>query len=193
MSAEVLVGLAAVLAAAQAASGSPAVQLSAEAQRGFARKLALAVRSRLAQVPRDGQKLIVAHGLFESGWGQGWAAQHANNPFNLTWHSSFTLRPYVRQENADWSAPDAQGHRVRIAQNWLVFGSLEAAVDGYWWFLGPTVNGGRYVTARDALAGGALLEAALRLRSAGYYTASAQEYTAGLSVALARLEREVQW
>lgn len=133
--------------------------------------------------------LIVAHAVKESGWnGQGHAGRRGHGWWNITtgwkrpadggisgWRSASGVEPWV-EVGGDTD------HGQVITQEWRQYASDEEAIADYWFFLGPTANGGRYATARGYLEQGDATAFAQALGAAGYYdTSTIPQYTADLA------------
>lgn len=161
-----------------------AVALTGKA--AFATDMYAAIGDELPALPLASRLIILAHAVYESGWGTARAAVRGRNVFNLTAGSAW--------RGPSWS--DVGGDLeygaagvTRITQQWRIYGSLREAVRDYWSFLGPNANRGRYVKARAQLEAGNVTAFAHELYAAGYYTLPPEKYAAQLSAVLDTVRR----
>lgn len=148
----------------------------------FVAQLRKAMVVELPEIGRNTRQLIVAHGAFESGWGDGPAFRKGWNFANITAGRSWQGDKWEQPNADDEYASD--GTKKRIAQVWRVYGSLNEALRDYWSFLG----GARYLPARQVLANSSGLDSdafAAALRAGGYFTAPLAKYQDGLRATLA--------
>jgi flagellum-specific peptidoglycan hydrolase FlgJ len=99
------------------------------------------------------QAIIIAHAMFESGWGTLSQVASAHNWFNITAGGKYaptSTMPWL------WNGPtiaggdteyDAQGNVKKITQQWRVYASDAQAVQNYL----DVLKMGRYLPARAAL------------------------------------------
>lgn len=169
----------------------------------FAKKVWDELSARFPDMSTVTKLIIIAHGAYESGWGQKAAIKQgaANNIFNITAGSVPSTTYWDGQrltvKNADrryaakgaaqpdaswlWDANFGQWYQL-IDQVWRVYPDYGTALQDYYDFLGPSQNGGRYVTARAALDAGDVTGFATELGLHGYYDKNIIDtYTAQLA------------
>jgi flagellum-specific peptidoglycan hydrolase FlgJ len=155
----------------------------------FIRRMRAALPIAIPCLEREGQRLLIAHGALESGWGQKAAAfLRGFNFANITTMAGdgFSGERYA-QQNADVEYSKDGKTKRAIDQIWRVYPNLVEAQKDYWRFLG----GKRYLRARDILqsenastdAGGF----AKALRAGGYYTLPLEQYSASLATVLVKV------
>lgn len=170
----------------------PGPAMSTQTQRrDFVRLWYDTIRRQLPSLSVPAQRLALAHAAYESGFGSGFAARQANNPWNITAGSWWLARQrdVLRQENADDDyRPD--GSVVRIAQTWRRYDNRDEAVRDYRDFL-TTQNGGRYLPAWRALEAGDVTRFATELRAAGYFTFPLDAYRKNLQAVLGAVVKEL--
>jgi len=169
----------------------------------FAKKMWTVLSDAFPTMGLETKLIIIAHGGYESGWGQKAAIKQgaANDMFNITAGTASSTKYWNGQrltvQNADYTylkkgaaQPDSSWEwdagmsqwRKRIAQTWRVYPDYETAVRDYYDFLGPGQNNGRYVAARNALDAGDAVTFAQELGKAGYYDINIMDaYTSSLS------------
>ena len=177
---------AAIAAGAVLLAGAGKAVVSWASRSDFALALELSSARVLPSLSKSARALLVAHGAFESGFGNGRAARAGFNVFNLTAGSAW--------QGAKWTDVggdteyDAAGNVTTITQVWRAYGSLDEAVADYWSFLGPSQNRGRYVTARAALERGDLQAFCSELYRAGYFTLPVASYAQRLNSVLLQVK-----
>lgn len=164
-----------------------AVALTGKA--AWAKEVHDAIAAELPGLPLASRMIVLAHAVYESGWGTARAAVRGFNVFNITAGSAWR-GPSWSDVGGDLEY-DAAGNVTRITQQWRIYGSLREAVRDYWTFLGPTANRGRYVKARAQLELGSVTGFARELHAAGYYTLPPDRYAAQLSAVLDTVRRAI--
>ena len=145
----------------------------------WTRRMYQAISESLPPLPAQSKLVIIAHAVTESGWAsQSRAVKNGYNYWNITAGSSWTGPVYV-DVNGDKSYQktackslgrpmdfkDSKGRAYcKIDQKWRSWPSLEAAVRGYWDFMG-----GRYIAAREALIAGDIPTFVTKLAEKGYF------------------------
>lgn len=148
-------------------------------QKAWVADMEKAITSTLSPLSLEGQKLLIAHGAFESGWGKSNAYRRGFNFGNLTAGKSWAGAKWT--DVGGDSEYDKDGRKKIITQQWRAYPTLNDAVSDYWDFLG----GPRYAHARDALAKGDAFQFCTLLSKGGYFTLPCSKYVAGLNGVLA--------
>lgn len=134
-----------------------------------------AIVQSLSPLLPEGQRLIVAHGAFESGWGKSKAFTRGYNFGNLTAGKFWQGKKWV--DRGGDTEYDKDGKVRTISQEWRIYSDLDDAIIDYWEFLGRP----RYVKARDFLAKGDAFNFCVELSKGGYYTLPCAKYFEGLN------------
>lgn len=159
----------------QASSDVSAAALALSDKVQFVQATWGAIDSALPFLSVDSRLIVLAHAMYESGWGKAKAFQQGNNLFNLTagasWHG-----PTTQSGDTEY---DASGNVKNIVQTWRAYPNMQACVEDYWNFLGLP----RYEAqgVRAALQAGNLFEFVSALSRGGYFTLPVDKYMATMS------------
>jgi len=130
-----------------------------------------------------GELLLVAHGAYESGWGNATAYRQGNNAFNIT-RGANDSGPTVTGGDTEC---DAAGNCRPITQRFRAYYNLEDSVADYLKFIQQP----RFGSAYSLLAQGDPTFV-YPLRQGGYYTQPADTYFSNIKSVLVRVQSIAQ-
>lgn len=159
-----------VATAQSAASDLSAAALALTSKVQFVQTVWGAIANALPFLSVDSRLIILAHAMYESGWGKAKAFQTGNNLFNLTAGKSWT-GPTTKSGDTEY---DAAGNVKNIVQTWRAYPNVEDCVVDYWNFLGMPRYEAQGVRAQ--LEAGNLAGFVSALSRGGYFTLPADQY-----------------